>query len=266
MCASFLLLPPPLSPEPLLAQVRPLLVASCCRAPPFGAGTSDCLAVGDFRARLLSGLCSAGGCGFLPVAAGSSDCLAVGTCLRDFFQVGCLLVVAGSFPLVPGPQIAWLLVPACVPSFRSGAFLLLVAAGSFVLPPGPHFFAVGDVPARLVSGRLASFYRWPRAPSCCGRDLTLPVVCDVPAGLLSGWLPTGGRDPVAAGTSLGRFKSGGSWSAQLLWTLLWNTCALDFGWARRRSMILVAAWWRTTDMCTSAWSWGSCHLYTEVHA
>ena len=37
--------------------------------PPFGAGTSDCLAVGDFRARV-------------------------------FFQVGCLPVVAGSFPLV----------------------------------------------------------------------------------------------------------------------------------------------------------------------
>ena len=93
-------------------------------------------------------------------------------CCRDLMLPGCwyllarllsgLPVAEGSFPLVPGPQIAWLLyLPA---RLLSG---LLVATGSFVLLPGSHFFAVGDVPARLVSGRLASFHRWPRAPSCC---------------------------------------------------------------------------------------------------
>ena len=126
------------------------------------------------------------------------------------------VVLPGSFPLVPGPQIAWLLVPACAPSFRSVGFRLLVAEGSFpfwcrdLRLPGCWY-----LPARLLSGRGPSVCWWLRAPSFCrrdltfsplvtslralfqvgwlrstggraGRDLTLPAVGDVPAGLLSG--------------------------------------------------------------------------------
>ena len=65
--------------------------------------------------------------------AGTPDCLAVGTCLRAFFQVGRLPVAEGSFPLVPGPQIAWLLyLPARLLSGRASAGgygLLRFAAG-----------------------------------------------------------------------------------------------------------------------------------------
>ena len=166
-------------------------------------------------------LCFAGGRGLLSFGAGTSDCLAVGTCLRAFFQVGLLPVAVGSFPLLPGPHFAWLLVTSVCAFFQ-----VPVAASSFLLLPGP--------------------------------SLCLPLVTSLRALFQVGWLrSTGGREllPVAAGTSLGRFKSGGSWSAQLLRKLLWNIYALDFGWVRRRSMPLVAAWWRTTDMCTSAWSW-----------
>ncbi|OLP74896.1 hypothetical protein AK812_SmicGene45429 [Symbiodinium microadriaticum] len=98
-------------------------------------------------------LCFAGGRGLLSFGAGTSDCLAVGTCLRAFFQVGLLPVAVGSFPLLPGPHFAWLLVTSVCAFFQ-----VPVAASSFLLLPG----------------RLASFYRWPRAPSCCCRDLARP--------------------------------------------------------------------------------------------
>ena len=157
---------------------------------PVAVGTSDCLAVGDFRVRLLSSwvalFCRWPRAPSLSFGAGTSDCLAVGTCLRAFFQVGLLPVAVGSFPLLPGPHFASLLVTSVCAFFQ-----VPVAASSFLLLPGPSLCLplVTSLRALFQVGWLRSTGGRELLPVAAGTSLCLPLVTSLRAFFQAGFLP-----------------------------------------------------------------------------